>query len=330
MAREDDMMARRDFAIVIGINLYEHSRELDELKGPRNDAEEFIRWLRQDYSLANLEEHNLIRRIESPDFSEIRIAVSALLHKIESSAGRRLYIFCAGHGFETTSRDAGVYTSDYIESMNGARWNLMRTANWLRDSGRFQEVIVFMDCCRTIDSHPADEIVPEMPTVAQPASYFYCLSCGPGGSSGEKEFNGKTRGIFSFNLIEALDGKVKVAVDAQGQVTAHSLRRHLKNLKTPHFVPPDNGEALRRLVLATGFERNVSRFEVKLTDSEKRFGLYSGSPVERLNWPIEKTEEGRIFVQREDEDLAVIVTIPANPPFERKAAVFPEDSVITI
>ena len=320
-----------DFALVIGIN--EYGNGLDDLEGPPYDAEEFVEWLNRDCSSANIRDGNLIKKVKFLDFTSLRGAVIEITTKAQLRGGRRLYIFYAGHGFGTDFDNGGILTSDYVPDWTGGSWNLIKTVNWITMAGWFKEVVVFMDCCRTYDNRiTADAIL--QPTAGDgdpvPAVYFYCLACGLGEATYEREQSGRVRGRFSFDLIQALNGNAEEAVDSDGCVTAHSLKKHLtKKLAIPRYQPhEDQHPNLKNIVLAKGFKPRLRPLDVILSEPSKGFSVFNGGTLELLRWQRER-KGSSVVVLREGEPLAVIIVVPELSAFnqsqiQRHQTVFPD------
>jgi hypothetical protein len=324
--------ANRDYAVVIGIEKYRHGG-LKPLGGARTDAEEFVTWLKCQYANARFDPKNRDGRIitcispDKADWSAVKGAFDELMDKAPNG-GRRLYIFVSGHGFGQTVHDASVYCSDYRDLTDPACCSITETANWLKFCGRFQEVIVFIDCCRHYNtSLQARGIFRDGEQIGSPAAHFYLMSCDLGEASEQWKIAGEDSGIFSFQLIRALNGKVKSAVDSQGKVTAYSLVRHVRRkvppTMHPHFDPPDD-KVSRTLVFAEGFEAKPDVFYIKLLKPELGFGLfrsqYTGDPAKPflpLAWKWEKGRDGRLKVYWGDEET-VMVTVPEKPDFNRR------------
>lgn len=326
-----------DFALVIGLNKY--SSDLDDLTGPPYDAEEFVKWLKGDSSLANIRDGNLIKKVNSLDFSSLRAAIIEITTKAQLRGGRRLYIFYAGHGFGTDFGNAGILTSDYVPPWTGGSCNLIETVNWITMAGWFKEVIVFMDCCRTVDSSITGESISQVMSrdgCRSPAVYFYCLACGLGESTYEQDYSGIVRGRFSFDLLQALNGNEEEAVDAYGRVTAHSLRQHLtKRLKIPTYQPHEvTHPNLKNIVLAKGFKPRLRPLEVMLSEPSKGFSVFHGGALELLRWRRERKGDS-IVVLREADPPGVIITVPELPTFnesqiQRHKLIFPNVNEVEI
>lgn len=226
-------------AIVIGINDYPLSG-LPPLEGPVNDAEDFYVWLR-DPTGGNLPESN-IRRILSTDFQPDEIKpipnqVEALFEPfivsgVQGRQGERLYIFAAGHGFG----DPGDISQTALYAANAKRmfpWHIAVTnyVEWLRRHAVFDELVLIMDCCRTVNSwHSIREpqyVVSAGSPAADKVRYFYAFAVGRGQVARERSFaDGRKSGIFTKAVIDALR---VTGPDEQGRVTGWLLKNQIHN-----------------------------------------------------------------------------------------------------
>lgn len=232
------MPNNKHYAIVIGINDYPSSG-LDPLKGPVNDANDFYAWL-CDPDGGNLPKNN-IRCITSSDFPPQTACptpnqVEALfepfvLDGVQGRYGERLYIFTAGHGFG----DPGDMGKTALYAANAKRtfpWHIAITdyTEWLRRHAVFDEIVLIMDCCRTINvPHEIREpqyLVSAGNPGADKVRYFYAFAVGRGGAARERSFeDGRNSGIFTKAILDAL----KNARPEQGVVTGQLLKNHIHN-----------------------------------------------------------------------------------------------------
>jgi hypothetical protein len=227
-------------AIVIGINDYPLIG-LPSLKGPVNDANDFCAWLR-DPAGGNLPPEN-IRRVLSSDapsgslFPTPNQAESLFERFIGDyydgkKEGERLYVFASGHGFGDPSdiSKTALYAANARKMLP---WHVAVTnyVEWLRRHAVFDEIVLIMDCCRTVNL-PYEIREPQYVTCqesvnADSVRYFYAFAARRGNASRERTFaDGRVSGIFTRAFIDAL----KVAApDSQGNVTGQRLKDHLHN-----------------------------------------------------------------------------------------------------
>ncbi len=233
------MSNKQHYAIVIGINDYPLSG-LQALKGPVNDAEDFYAWLR-DSAGGNLPESN-IQRILSSDFRAEDVLPTPnqveslfepfIVNGVQGRYGERLYIFAAGHGFG----DPADIGNTALYAANAKRmfpWHIAVTdyVEWLRRHAVFDEIILIMDCCRTVNSwHSIREpqyVVSAGSPAADKVRYFYAFAVGRGQVARERSFaDGRSSGIFTQAVLDALR---VTGPDEQGRVTGSLLKNQIHN-----------------------------------------------------------------------------------------------------
>jgi hypothetical protein len=232
--------ATEDYGLVVGINDYEHTT-YPALEGAKRDAEDFIKWLKSPAG-GNLPDQNIdpFTKLWNDGASEGPVlsylwSLLKELRKLGTASkkkriGRRLYIFLAGHGISPMELDeAGLVTIDaddgYTPHLAGKEH-----ADSLCLSGRFEEVLLFMDCCRVTDmllekiGNPFSE-KPD-PALAGKVKRFYAFSTAFGKIARETDHNGVVRGIFSRVLLDGLNGGVQP--DEKGRLTTTMLRAYLE------------------------------------------------------------------------------------------------------
>ena len=160
-------MARHDYAVIAGIWAYP---ELDSLDAPENDAKAFYDWVVSPAGGAVPKAH--VRLIVSsqfdppfpsataarPKMDQVLEAMEALQDIAEAnrkkgkgySTGRRLYLYFAGHGFAPTKDQTALLMANATRIRAGAPYHILGPycADWFFSAGFFDEVVLFMDCCR--------------------------------------------------------------------------------------------------------------------------------------------------------------------------------------
>lgn len=148
-------MAENDYAVVVGICRYPALRDLS---GPVNDAHSFKDWLvtRGAVPPGNIElvvtpdnAESMTRKSAQPLRDQVINALDAVLGNADErgKAGRRLYLFLAGHGYAPQVNDAALL----MANAGGRSFPAVpgtRVANWFRASAKFKEIVLIMDCCR--------------------------------------------------------------------------------------------------------------------------------------------------------------------------------------
>lgn len=234
-----------DRAIVVGINRYPDPG-LGDLAGPTNDARAFSRWLEER---AGVPRENIRRILSSAPYRSRRMSVldarptneaigrafDELQDLSERGAeqgvgrriGRRLYIYLAGHGFSPNSDEVALLMAN-ATSTRTHHVPARVYANYFVHSGCFDQVVLFMDCCRDPFSQDALWLLPYVKVLDRAAidraKVLFGFSAQWTHSSREKRLGGKVRGIFSYTLLAALNGAAPdVSVTDGTEVTARSL-----------------------------------------------------------------------------------------------------------
>lgn len=249
-ARGVTSMEMQDWAIVVGITAYPG---LGELGGPERDARDFYDWVTSERGGAIDPDSGRATLIISsdcqpappyesflvakPTMEQVNDAFLKLYVRAEENqkaghrrrVGRRLYMYFAGHGFEpeiqvvllTANAAQGIWN----HHVSGTGW-----AEWFYTAGYFQEVLLFMDCCR--DIRP---IISANPVLIQPTTggndekrRFYAYATDLGKKSWERKMaDGLVHGVFSTTLMKGLRGG---ACDSRtGEITSRSLQGYLMN-----------------------------------------------------------------------------------------------------
>jgi hypothetical protein len=256
-------MAMEDWAIVVGITAYPG---LSELGGPETGAREFFDWvtspkpegggIHSDSGRARL---IISSECEpAPPYSDFSIAeptvvrISRVFEQLYvlseqnrnndkgSQVGGRLYLYFAGHGFDPQGQVA-LFMANTAEGIFGNHISGTGWAEWFYKAGFFEEIVLFMDCCR--------DYIPGIP--ANPVTFkeqiggnqlkkkrFYCYATDWGKKSWERKMNdGKIRGVFTETLMQGLLG---AACDrSTGEITTNSLRGYLKDAMPFFFDEQD-------------------------------------------------------------------------------------------
>jgi uncharacterized caspase-like protein len=155
----------RDYAVVVGIDHYPDYRCL---RGATTDAKDFESWLLSPVG-GGLPRENC-KTILSPEFptcppqanhgprneerrrpiqDDIDDAFAAIWEQLKAGTGRRLYVYFSGHGLGRHTQGADLCLAKWEE-------NFFRDAALASElyqekiiaSGRFPEMVLFLDCCR--------------------------------------------------------------------------------------------------------------------------------------------------------------------------------------
>lgn len=235
-------MAVDDKGIVVGITNYPG---ITPLKGPEADAEDFYDWLTSpsfgDVPANRVEFIVTSGYAAAPKPTEEVAQAFDNLHAeafttgIPKRLGRRLYVYAAGHGAGLTFRDDPDQSDAAFLVANATMFNAIHVMTKVRalyflNAGIFDEIVVFMDCCRNplflTPNYPNYVNAIDISRLGKERRKFFAFATRWGLNAREKEFNGVTRGIFTTALTTGLRG---AAANADGTITSKSLRNYLVN-----------------------------------------------------------------------------------------------------
>ena len=262
-----------DFAIIIGLQNYpgldDSQNGRPPLSGPENDARGFKDWAASPEG-GDVPEQNikLILSSDYPekvmDFSDAKPTTFEIARAFEklrrlseekqkrfegSKIGRRLYIYMSGHGISPTpfgtriEKEAGLLMAN-VDPTNIAStlYHIpgIYTATWFCENDCFDEVFLFMDCCRDIKIvSSSNNYLPNRGNATN-TTRFYAFAAKWSRRAREREIDGKMQGIFTKTLLSALGGACAdpdPAVPGNGIITGSSLKSYLfQNMK--EFVDP--------------------------------------------------------------------------------------------
>ncbi len=237
-------LAAEDWAVIAGINYYP---AYSQLNGPVRDATRFDRWLKSNAWVPDDQISLSVSPVPPPGsvadarptldevkkgFENLaRMAYTKDLHRV----GRRLYIFLSGHGILPTRSEIPSFNEAALLMANSDTATLGNHlggnayAEWFRAAGVFDEVILFMDCCRDQKDNVA-LTPPSMPAIKaqrDAAKRFYAAATQLDSKSWERPFGTppEVRGVFSHVLMEALESPS--LCDSGGSLTGQILAGQL-------------------------------------------------------------------------------------------------------
>jgi hypothetical protein len=213
-------MAEDDYAVVVGINNYPKLKK--PLDGPENDARDFVAWLRKKDG-GNVPKENisillgseLTRNGARPNVGEIDDRFD-LLHggfndEATGRTGRRLYIFLAGHGFDPTGDDTALLCATASRRRLGDHISGRLYSLWFKKSGLFEEIVLFMDCCRDDYDKAPPRSPPWLPENRPSRDFKMATAFATKWAYKSRERTDpddpeqRVRGLFSKALLEALN-----------------------------------------------------------------------------------------------------------------------------
>jgi Caspase domain len=230
-------MAGTDRAVVVGITRYP---DLGDLQGPENDAQAFRDWL-VDPTGGAVPADNVRLILSSaypastsvldaePSNAAVENAFDELYQlgdENQGKAGRRLYIFMAGHGFAPTLTSSALLMANATHGRAGYNTAGRLYADWFRQARFFDEVVLFMDCCR--ENYPRAPLRPvpyETRTANHLARYYYGFATEWSDAARERPWNGLVRGVFSRSVLSGL----RAASTPGGAITGASLEAFVFN-----------------------------------------------------------------------------------------------------
>ncbi|HZH76113.1 MAG TPA: caspase family protein [Archangium sp.] len=247
-------MNEQDYGLVVGIRRYPGMPP--ELEGAENDARAFHQWLVSEKGGGLLESHTQLLLASGttcedacPTDKQIENWLTPLYlrAKRKGRGGRRLYLFFAGHGFSPGRHEAAIYMADASEDLPGRHVPGKAYADFFLLSVFFEEVVLFMDCCRRDGLMVGLRGVPwpeqRVETAEELTKHFYAFGTYWGGVSLERMMGSRKHGLFTSTLLEGLEGK---AANNKGEITSRSLQDYLER-KVP--------------LLCQGNERQEPRFD---------------------------------------------------------------------
>jgi hypothetical protein len=255
----------QDHAIVVGIT---HYPQLRTLHGAERDADAFCDWLKSPRG-GQVPEANINRIVSSlydpaqvkPTTDIIDMAFMDIVRRgrqNEGRLGRRLYLYFSGHGIspDLDPDDAALLMANAARDLPGFHIPGRLYASYLRVEGLFNDVVLFMDCCRDDYAQAAKHPAPWTPSPSRRGGqtrHFYGFATTWGAEARELPIHegkvvpsgqGVVSGVFTVALMEALWGR---NADAQRRVTGKTIHDHVRNrvvellagreLETPQFAP---------------------------------------------------------------------------------------------
>jgi hypothetical protein len=253
------------YAIVVGLTHYPTLGEPPEppadLKGPGNDADAVAAWLTSANG-GDLPSGN-VTIVKSPDLpppppppppfgQPSRDEIERAFIKLEDISrenvdkglgrriGRRLYVYMSGHGF-SPKRNQGCLFAANATARFGYHVYPSSWVEWFQDAAYFDEFVLWMDCCMNRFSTLPLALAPAQPlTSPSPAGpAFIAFAAQRPLKAVERKFsedNDKVRGVFTWTLLEGLQG---AAADRYGMVTGRSLADWMRNAQKPRMDQRD-------------------------------------------------------------------------------------------
>lgn len=266
-------------AVIVGINRYKAHRKIPKLEGAENDAREIYERLkdpnRGKFEVSN--EHYLIG--EKATCERIRNAISDLLWETDSYD--LVLFYFSGHGFVDSYGNGYLAPYDMLKDKPLVFGISMQELKQVFLNSKNKSIaLIILDCCYSGIATKGDKAIPNVKTKYE--QQFKDLT-GEGriilASSEEdkvsREDNFKheneqkphPHGIYTFHLIEGLDGK---ASDEYGRIYLIELQKHLEEQvgkqKAKIFAADVSGISAIRIATAT---RKFNEYiQTKLKEAE--------------------------------------------------------------
>jgi hypothetical protein len=244
-----------DHAIIVGINRYRSDQGIGSLNGAVNDALLFREWL-IDPDGGGLDPAHVTLFISPEDGSfapsreVIEDQILGTFYQKRSEGvrpvGRRLYLFMAGHGVATADGDecSLVAANSFIDPLRVLSGRM--AADRIRKQPMFQEVVLFMACCRDVGVNPAVHcgLPPPGEMLNKNSTFLHGLAVQWDKKALEKQLPHPTdphnkpklwQSVFSYALLQGL----RSAFDDDGNITSLSLKRVVKE-QVKALLPPDD------------------------------------------------------------------------------------------
>jgi hypothetical protein len=261
-------MNSQDYAVVVGIKDYPGFRPL---KGPEKDAKRVYDWL-VDPKGGGLKSENC-KKVDSSAEGPEPVPLQTLIDRqfkeiwdqlrINGGSARRLYFYFSGHGVGVQEANTALLLANFSESFY--RDSALSSAGYsdrLISSGKFEEVVFWLDCCRT----PMLGVTGLNPTFSWPraneaagaTSYFIAYASEYQTYAYEAEAIDPDveqspiyKGHFTEALINGLSGEAAEA--ASGRITPESLKKYLER-ETPRIALKSNH--LQKARVTNNFDSN--------------------------------------------------------------------------
>lgn len=243
-----------DYAIIIGLDHYPALGGAP-LSAAEKDARDFEEWV---INTGNVKENNIKHIFSSaftvqnngaspyntkPSFAEVAREFRELSRQ-GPNIGRRLYIFMSGHGIAPTPYGNKVGKESALLMPNADPANItavdyhipgIYAATWFCENDAFEEVFLFMDCCRDITTVPCLNVFLPIKGNANNAKWYFAFACKWSRRSRELMIDGHMQGVFTKTLMTGLRGAAAEpdpADPTQGIITGASLKSFLyQNMK---------------------------------------------------------------------------------------------------
>jgi hypothetical protein len=232
-APDDALQAARDFGLVIGLEHYPHYQSL---RGPANDAMRFCDWL-SDSGGGGLPRQNVMLILSNPETmtpsqTEIDETLVTLLRAADArGGGRRLYFYFSGHGATSrggSSNDIALLLTRWSTNLSRLALSAQHYASMLCGIGLFDELVMFIDCCRDmsipiVGMDPTFTVTWDSPR--RNTRRFLAYAAEAGQAAFESRQSDAWHGLFTRSLLSILERSNGVTADRLTSLLALELER---------------------------------------------------------------------------------------------------------
>lgn len=218
-----------DFGLVVGV---EHYPQFRMLQGAITDAKNFHTWMcEKEGGGVNPQHAHLILSTADPArpiHSQIDETLVELLEAAdELGGGRRLYFYFSGHGatcVDGPSDDVALLLATWSRRFARVALSSKAYRGELATIGLFEEVVIFLDCCRceakrVVGLPPT--MTPELKSDRFPTREFIAYATEAGHSAFETSDDQLWQGVFTRHLTSILRRSVR-------GITASDLKEALE------------------------------------------------------------------------------------------------------
>jgi len=230
-----------DHAILIGIDKYASDSMFPSLQSPTKDMCRFKEWLMsadgggvEQSNIYQIPDTNKDVPLGFPTMLEFQNVFATLLEK-QDIERERLYLYFSGHGFSQlleNSQSTSLYAAN---ASHFSRYNIAGTeyANWTKNTGKFKEIVLVMDCCR--DAEVITTITPPpLPLLQDPGAAIdvklFCIYGAPKGGKAQerpiKELNDEISSLLTHIFIKALE---HAPTDKDGCINGYSVKNFIED-----------------------------------------------------------------------------------------------------
>lgn len=234
-----------DFGLAIGVDHYPRFRSL---RGAIDDAVRFHTWLCEPDGAGVAPEHARLvvstAQPVAPLQDQVDDAILELLIAADRlGGGRRLYVYFGGHGAASPSEsgdDVALLLAKWSRNLARLALSVEQYRGRLASVGVFQELAIFLDCCRTTSSGAVG--LPPMITFQptgerRPTRSFVAYATEIGRPAFEQAEDGHWQGVFTRCLLAILRrspngipaGALQESLEREVQDVGGMQRAHVVN-----------------------------------------------------------------------------------------------------